>query len=289
MTTSQTKLIKCIVTGNPTPEVRWIFQNETIGSSSTLELNALSDSGLYTCIAENSRGNMKTSFNLNVMSGPALPKDFNKSTFQKGAAIGGEVELVCPFQKSSFIIWESNKKILNGETGKTLKLKNVDARMIGEYRCIAVNSIGSDSFTFTLGIFEKPTLESVDMNMKVKLVTLHTENISILKGDTLELSCKAHGYPTPEIAWTTPDNTTYFDETLKIETVEVSDAGPFVCKAENGQGVAAITYEVNVASPPSVEDGMHEVDVKGTLGKPLTITCKIEGTPAPAFQWFHGS
>ena len=51
---NQEVTFKCIVTGNPTPDIKWIKDGKTVGIGEILNLEGKqSDSGKYVCTAEN--------------------------------------------------------------------------------------------------------------------------------------------------------------------------------------------------------------------------------------------
>uniref|UniRef100_A0AAV2LQ90 Ig-like domain-containing protein n=1 Tax=Knipowitschia caucasica TaxID=637954 RepID=A0AAV2LQ90_KNICA len=71
---------------------------------------------------------------------------------------------------------------------------------------------------------------------------------TIKEGDTLVLQCIVKGHPRPQVRWTKTagsasdkfQETSIYNETLRIESIQRVQGGRYYCKADNGVGVAAI-------------------------------------------------
>ncbi|KAF7253481.1 MAM domain-containing glycosylphosphatidylinositol anchor protein 1 [Varanus komodoensis] len=71
---------------------------------------------------------------------------------------------------------------------------------------------------------------------------------TIREGDILVLQCLVTGHPRPQVRWTKTagsasdkfQETSVFNETLRIEKIQRLQGGRYYCKAENGVGVPAI-------------------------------------------------
>ncbi|PIN99011.1 hypothetical protein AB205_0197920 [Aquarana catesbeiana] len=71
---------------------------------------------------------------------------------------------------------------------------------------------------------------------------------TIREGDTLVLQCLVNGHPRPQVRWTKTagsasekfQETSIYNETLRIEKVQRMQGGRYYCKADNGVGVPAI-------------------------------------------------
>ncbi|KAL0969882.1 hypothetical protein UPYG_G00233800 [Umbra pygmaea] len=71
---------------------------------------------------------------------------------------------------------------------------------------------------------------------------------TIREGDRLELQCLVKGHPRPQVRWTKTagsasdkfQETSIYNETLRIEGIQRVQGGRYYCKADNGVGVAAI-------------------------------------------------
>ncbi|GAB0191210.1 MAM domain-containing glycosylphosphatidylinositol anchor protein 2 [Grus japonensis] len=71
---------------------------------------------------------------------------------------------------------------------------------------------------------------------------------TIREGETLELTCLVTGHPRPQIRWTKTagsasdrfQDSSVFNETLRISNIQRHQGGRYYCKAENGLGSPAI-------------------------------------------------
>ncbi|KAJ7991264.1 hypothetical protein DPEC_G00295520 [Dallia pectoralis] len=71
---------------------------------------------------------------------------------------------------------------------------------------------------------------------------------TIREGDRLELQCLVKGHPRPQVRWSKTagsasdkfQETSIYNETLRIEGIQRLQGGRYYCKADNGVGVAAI-------------------------------------------------
>ncbi|PNJ54246.1 LOW QUALITY PROTEIN: MDGA2 isoform 9, partial [Pongo abelii] len=67
---------------------------------------------------------------------------------------------------------------------------------------------------------------------------------TIREGETLELTCLVTGHPRPQIRWTKTagsasdrfQDSSVFNETLRITNIQRHQGGRYYCKAENGLG-----------------------------------------------------
>ncbi|XP_058402711.1 fibroblast growth factor receptor 4 isoform X1 [Diceros bicornis minor] len=170
---------RCPAAGNPTPTIRWLkdgqdFHGEhRIGGirlrhqhwSLVMESVVPSDRGTYTCLVENSMGNIRYSYLLDV-----LERSPHRPILQAGlpanttAVAGSDVELLCKVYSDAqpHIQWLKHIVIngssfgadgfpyvqvlktadINSSEVEVLYLRNVSAEDAGEYTCLAGNSIG---------------------------------------------------------------------------------------------------------------------------------------------------
>ncbi|XP_073527794.1 MAM domain-containing glycosylphosphatidylinositol anchor protein 1 isoform X5 [Phyllobates terribilis] len=119
---------------------------------------------------------------------------------------------------------------------------------------------------------------------------------TIREGDTLVLQCLISGHPRPQVRWTKTagsasekfQETSIYNETLRIEKVQRMQGGRYYCKAENGVGVPAIkSIRVDVQSPPVLKMSVNETLVVNP-GDNITMQCSLTGgDPSPKALWSH--
>ena len=62
-------------------------------------------------------------------------------------------------------------------------------------------------------------------------ITKAPQDTTVNEGDPLQLTCKASGQPIPTITWTKDGQ--QLGKTLNIQKSKRTDAGKYVCKADN--------------------------------------------------------
>ena len=66
--------------------------------------------------------------------------------------------------------------------------------------------------------------------------------------------------------------------------MELKDAGPYVCRAENEIGAVEATAILTVLIPPSWT-AAPPAEIKAEAGQPLAVNCSATGTPTPIVLW----
>uniref|UniRef100_A0A8W4FL90 MAM domain containing glycosylphosphatidylinositol anchor 1 n=1 Tax=Sus scrofa TaxID=9823 RepID=A0A8W4FL90_PIG len=124
---------------------------------------------------------------------------------------------------------------------------------------------------------------------------------TIREGDTLVLQCLVTGHPRPQVRWTKTagsasdkfQETSVFNETLRIERIARTQGGRYYCKAENGVGVPAIkSIRVDVQSMKNATFQITPDVIKESeniqLGQDLKLSCHVDAVPQEkvTYQWF---
>lgn len=89
--------------------------------------------------------------------------------------------------------------------------------------------------------------------------TITQQNISVFEDHPITLECFANGDPKPQVLWykngqrIITDSRVYFDSFgyLVITQVRVSDAGEYLCRAENVAGLTTHNFFVSVKGKPN--------------------------------------
>lgn len=156
--------LKCVASGNPTPDIAWLLDGEKLSSGERLQIGQFvtadgnveshlnissvqtNDGGLYTCFASSKVGSTSHSARVNIYGLPFV------RPMKKRPVVAGDTLIVhCPVAGYPIdsIVWERDGRVLpinrkqkvfpNG----TLVIENVE-RMSDEatYTCVAKNSQG---------------------------------------------------------------------------------------------------------------------------------------------------
>ncbi|XP_052019560.1 MAM domain-containing glycosylphosphatidylinositol anchor protein 1 [Apodemus sylvaticus] len=125
---------------------------------------------------------------------------------------------------------------------------------------------------------------------------------TIRESDTLVLQCLVTGHPRPQVRWTKTagsasdkfQETSVFNETLRIERIGRTQGGRYYCKAENGVGVPAIKsirVDVQYLDEPVLTVHQTVSDVRGNFYQEKTVflRCTVSSNPPARFIWKRGS
>ncbi|KAM6942984.1 MAM domain-containing glycosylphosphatidylinositol anchor protein 1 [Xenentodon cancila] len=125
---------------------------------------------------------------------------------------------------------------------------------------------------------------------------------TIKEGDTLVLQCIVKGHPRPQVRWTKTagsasdkfQETSIYNETLRIEGIQRVQGGRYYCKADNGVGVAAIKsirVDVQYLDTPVLTVHQTISDVRGSYYQEKTVflRCTVNSNPPARFIWKRGN
>ncbi|XP_029622701.1 MAM domain-containing glycosylphosphatidylinositol anchor protein 1 [Salmo trutta] len=125
---------------------------------------------------------------------------------------------------------------------------------------------------------------------------------TIREGDRLELQCLVKGHPQPQVRWTKTagsasdkfQETSIYNETLRIEGIQRVQGGRYYCKADNGVGVAAIKsirVDVQYLDKPVLTVHQTISDVRGSYYQEKTVflRCTVNSNPPARFIWKRGN
>ncbi|XP_035528337.1 B-cell receptor CD22 isoform X2 [Morone saxatilis] len=128
------------------------------------------------------------------------------------------------------------------------------------------------------------TVEYAPKDIKASVNT--TTNIR--EGENVTLICSAKGHPTPTFKWS-KNNQTFPGPEWKIDSIEESQSGEYLCEAHNKHGVQSSPVNITVTYVPQVEVKMtpHANQVKE--GDKITLTCSVKRSkPEPqSYTWFQ--
>lgn len=308
-------IIKCRVSGNPTPTVSWRKDGKTLNPADDrymmdeigLHIKHITpaDEGLYICRANvMSTGSMK---NRKISVKVFIPPTFTVLPQDASAVKGQDVLIACSGTGKPLPSYQwykgVNTRPLTGdryfvseEGTLTIKQTNVDDG--GDYKCEVANPAGSVDQTATLTIVVPPSIVEIERYPQIKI------------GNDITLTCRADGNPVPSLRWrkevwkenkfidfvdgVQPDDghievITDPDEPgtskISIKQAEIADAGSYLCVGENEggktQGNATLTVEfAPIFNYPEVPFNYSWINHAANL------TCKVLGEPAPHITWY---
>ncbi|XP_053612843.1 cell adhesion molecule Dscam1 isoform X29 [Plodia interpunctella] len=300
--------LKCVASGNPTPDIGWFLDGEKMTSGERLQIGQFvtadgnveshlnissvqtNDGGLYSCIALSKVGSAYHSARVNVYGLPYI------RPMKKRPVVAGDTLVAhCPVAGYPIdsIVWERDGRVLpinrkqkvfpNG----TLVIENVE-RISDQasYTCVAKNSQG-----YTV----KGNLE-LQVMVPPKIAPFSAGPEPAFLGDYFALQCIiTHGDQPVRIEWTVDNRTANSipgtrvsnmdrrSSTITIESIDGSHAGTYNCTARNVAGIASHTTELVVKVPPRWI--LEPTDKAFAQGSDAKVECKADGFPKPQVTW----
>ncbi|XP_062420070.1 neural cell adhesion molecule L1-like protein isoform X1 [Pungitius pungitius] len=270
--------------------------------------------GKYRCHASNKLGTAMTpEIELIVPSMPKFPKEFNFPIVVKE---GEPIILECnPPQGMAprQIYWmssalehiEQDERVSMGTDGNLYFSNAIQNDTRRDYCCFAhfskIRTIVQKSDMAVVVKSLKPGNESADAGNATQTPParipslllpsgVQTEKV-LLKGEDLQLECIPQGYPTPTVKWmkmgdklplrTQLNN---FGKLLFISSIDESDGGKYMCKAQNSAGEVVHYLDVIVEDPPKWETEPPQSQLT-VIGTDVHIKCSVSGKPPPDITW----
>ncbi|XP_068899412.1 cell adhesion molecule Dscam1 isoform X8 [Tenebrio molitor] len=300
--------MKCIASGNPTPEITWELYGRRLSNSernqigqyvtvngdvvSHLNITAIhtNDGGLYRCVASSKVGSADHSARINVYGLP-----FVRSMEKQAIVAGGTLIVHCPFagHPVETVVWERDGRLLpinrkqkvfpNG----TLIIENVErASDQATYDCVAKNSQGySARGSLEVQVMVPPQITPFDF----------TDN-PVNSEDMASLFCTVSKGDFPiAIVWTLSNRsiesfqgisvmrTNKRISQLSIDSVQAEHAGEYTCSAKNSAGTAHHSAILHVNVPPRWI--LEPTDKAFAQGSDAAVECKADGFPKPVVTW----
>ncbi|XP_050305190.1 cell adhesion molecule Dscam2 isoform X14 [Anthonomus grandis grandis] len=300
--------LKCIASGNPTPEITWelygrrlsnseryqIGQYVTVNGDVVSHLNVTgihtNDGGLYRCSASSKVGSADHSARINVYGLP-----FVRSMEKQAIVAGGTLIVHCPFagHPVDTVVWERDGRLLpinrkqkvfpNG----TLIIENVErASDQATYVCVAKNSQGYSArgslevqvmaspriHPFSFG--DEPSFEGDSVSVQCNMAT----------GDTpVTFDWMLNGNPVKKFKAINVGSFGAKISLLSIDGIQRELIGNYTCIATNRAGTSSYTAELTVKVPPRWI--LEPTDKAFAQGSDAAVECKADGFPKPVVTW----
>lgn len=290
----QTKKLKCIFSGLPTPTVTWHgvdsngnvnsrFKVTEAGFGTEIEITNvdIGDEGFYTCTANNSATGRPASHRIQV-SVQSAPWWAN-TPLEKHVDEESDVEIDCTVRgtPNPNITWfingdqatERNFTDQKSLRGPILSYRNVTVRDSQVVQCMSSNEHGTIMTNIILKVnAEQPSFMETPKDRKV------------VKGTSVAFDCNTRGAPKPTIAWFRGKpprevhggqfTVTNSGRNLEIKNTELDDTDTYRCVATNKYGKNEALVELTVRGPTSiVHDSVNrEVNVSSGVIIPCAVT-----------------
>ncbi|KAM9476100.1 hemicentin-1 isoform 3-T3 [Clarias gariepinus] len=288
--------LKCVADGFPPPTVSWIKDGRPLedsrgvlhqdGQILTISNIQVEDAGVYTCLVSNPAGEDGQSVWVRVQPPPTLLGSSDVTTVS--VPFKGHVTLECRSDDEPLpeIQWnrdgvklQSGGRIQSLAEGQYLEIGDVRMEDGGLYSCVVSNMAGSSSLQFNIQILMPPVIREGS-----SLVTAHVNQKVVLP-------CEVEGDSAPTVFWRKDGVPVLLgnrfvllpDGSMRMEKVQLSDAGRYSCSVSNGAGSDQRSVELRVYVAPSINPGPYNVTM--TTGQRAVLTCESSGVPVPQVSW----
>ncbi|XP_040085469.1 basement membrane-specific heparan sulfate proteoglycan core protein isoform X4 [Oryx dammah] len=305
----QTLDLNCVVPGQAHAQVTWYkrggslpARHQTHGSRLRLHHVSQTDSGEYVCrVVGGSGSEQEASFTITVppsagssyrLRSPVISIDPPSSTVQQGQ----DASFKCLIHDGAAPIsleWKTRNQELEDNVhispnGSIITIVGARPSNHGAYRCVASNAYGVAQSVVNLSVHGPPTVSVLPEGpVRVKL------------GKDVTLECVSAGEPRSSARWTRIGGPTHLEQrahglldshtVLQISSAKPSDAGTYVCLAQNALGTAQKRVEVIVdtgaVAPGAPQVQVEEVELTVEAGHTATLRCSATGSPKPTIHW----
>uniref|UniRef100_A0A673LUY0 Contactin-4-like n=1 Tax=Sinocyclocheilus rhinocerous TaxID=307959 RepID=A0A673LUY0_9TELE len=244
------------------------------------------DSGLYECVAENSKGRSIAKGRLVFQS------KWSQTLYDANMAIESDLHWECKANGKPQPVyrWLKNGQPLVSQDricvdGGGLTISNINLMDSGMYQCLAENDNGVIYASAELKVVASPPDFSKN---PVKKTTL------IQRGGEAIIECRPHASPRASYSWRRGNEflkdskrrTISEDGTLRIANVTKSDAGRYTCVAKNPFGTSSSSGTLVVKEPTKIT--VPPLSMDATVGESIVLPCEVskDSTLHPVFKWF---
>lgn len=178
---TQSVTLTCVISGNPTPTIKWYRNKKIIKSTKTttityenriakcvIEEASEETVGTYTCTAENDSGKAETTCTVTLQEKPSVTVDEKlitqtkrvHSEYEITATIRGYPAPTVVWTKDDVVITTTKSKTTTIETtttSSTLKITSLERSDSGRYVVEAKNTAGTSKVELQLKVIDKPS------------------------------------------------------------------------------------------------------------------------------------
>ncbi|PIO36593.1 hypothetical protein AB205_0081880 [Aquarana catesbeiana] len=305
--------VSCEAKGEPVPKITWLSpSSKPIPASSDkyliyqdgtllIQKAQRSDSGNYTCLAQNNGGEDKKVVQIQVNVLPPKINGYSDKilTVKQSAMKDTRLLIDCKAEgiPTPRVMWAFPEGVIlpapyygnriTVHRNGTLDIKVLRKTDSVQLVCIARNEGGEAKLVAQLTVNEpavKPQFTS------------ENEIVVVSEGHVAKLNCSAVGIPEPHLIWILPNGTEINsgshlhrlfhkqDGTLHIGSVAMADGGTYRCRALNIAGSADRLVILQIGQKPQMSSNYNNL-VSIINGETLQLHCTTQGEPRPHISW----
>ncbi|XP_060630493.2 hemicentin-1 isoform X1 [Anolis sagrei] len=302
----------CEASGIPHPTITWLKYGQPILPSSSVRVlsggrvlrlvqSNVEDAGHYTCVVTNIAGEERKNFDLSVLIPPGIVEENkledmkvkeNQSIMLTCEVTGNPIPEIAWFKDGQPFIEDDGHELMSN--GRFLHITSAQIADTGRYTCVASNTAGDKSKSFSVNVLVSPSIVDADNDGG-------TEEVTVTLNNPTSLVCEAYSYPPATITWLKDGapiesnrNIRIFPggRTLQILNAQEENTGRYTCIATNEAGETLKHYEVKVYIPPTISRGdlagigLSPKEVKIRVNNSLTLECEAHAIPVPGIRWY---
>ncbi|XP_047235897.1 basement membrane-specific heparan sulfate proteoglycan core protein isoform X4 [Girardinichthys multiradiatus] len=282
----RTATLHCDAYGFPSPVITWSklrsdlpWRHKVVNNSLVLPAVGRQDSGEYICSAKNNMGTNEVTIMLEVETAPyatSVPDDV-------AVRVGEVIRLQCFAHGTPPLTytWTKLDGVLprRAQTSEgDLQINLATAEDAGSYKCVASNRVGSSEVVAKVTV-RSPLAVRVSPQVEVKA-----------QGSAVEFTCSAAGGVDTKIEWlkeggALPPNHYIKDGVLRIENLEQSNGGVYICRASSVFGQAQDSGRLTIQALPKVMINVRTSMQTVMVGNSVEFECHAVGDPEPTVRW----
>ncbi|XP_056280235.1 basement membrane-specific heparan sulfate proteoglycan core protein isoform X13 [Pseudoliparis swirei] len=282
----QIATLRCEAHGLPPPTITWSKLRSPLPWRHNLENNSLvlptvgrQDSGEYICSATNNMGTSEVTIMLDVETPPyatSVPDDV-------AVRVGEVIRLQCLAHGTPPLTYTWTK--LDGNlppraqvSGGDLQINLATAEDAGSYKCVVSNKVANSEVIAKVTV-RSPLAVRVSPQVEVKA-----------QGSAVEFTCSSAGGIETKIEWlkeggALPPNHHVKDGVLRIENLEQSNEGVYICRANSVYGQAQDMARLTIQALPKVMINVRTSVQTVMIGNSVEFECQAVGDPEPTVKW----
>ncbi|XP_058574713.1 basement membrane-specific heparan sulfate proteoglycan core protein isoform X10 [Neofelis nebulosa] len=295
-----TATLRCSATGSPTPTIHWSklrsplpWQHRLEGDTLIIPRVAQQDSGQYICNATSPTGHAEATIALHVESPPYA------TTVPEHASVraGETVQIQCLAHGTPPLTFQWSR--VGGSLPRRATARNEMLRFepaapedSGRYRCRVTNKVGSaEAFAQVLVQGPSGSVPATAIpagSAPTVQVTPQLETKSV--GASVEFHCAVPSDQGTQLRWVKeggqlPPGHSVQDGVLRIQNLDQSCQGTYVCQAYGPWGQAQASAQLVVQALPSVLINIRTSVQTVVVGHAVEFECLALGDPKPQVTW----
>ncbi|XP_065055871.1 hemicentin-2-like isoform X2 [Rhopilema esculentum] len=288
---TQNITLTCDVSGCPLPTTQWQKNGNPLnrfGSSLKLSSVSKSDSGQYSCHAENGYTNASAQIQVTVNYKP-VSTAFTASVAKPTE--GSAVSFNCssdsyPAATYRFYRVDNSGNVLVSSSGSensgvyTISSVSYSGAYNVTYKCVPYNLLGNGSAVTT----------TIEIQVRPRIMVSAIPS-AVNETQTAVIQCKVlAANPVPSLAITNANglSITHTNGNATLSSVTADQAGMYTCTASNGIGQPVTGNTTLTVNHIPDKINLTSSNNKPVNGSSVTLTCSARGTPEPQYRFYDG-